>query len=147
MFNERFWEILLWEILLPPLGLMKDVHDLINSLYYNHWTDKWKYIPYISVTRKVLTYLSHIQWSKMTTLEHDLCDVHRASSLYMKSSWQSLYRVFPTGGGVPPPTKNLLIHPLPNEIFILSHQKSIQPNKIIKTSFLAVVIALVPFLF
>ena len=38
-------------------------------------TDKWKYIPYISVTHKVLKSCR----SKMATLEHDVCDVHRAS--------------------------------------------------------------------
>ena len=35
----------------------------------------------------------------------------------------------------------------PHQICIPSHQKSIQPNKIIKASALAVVIAPVPFLF
>ena len=68
---------------------------MIYLLYYKHWTDKWKYIPYISVTHKVLKSCR----SKMTTLEHNVCDKHGASS------------------------------PLPHQIFILSHQKSIQPNK------------------
>ena len=76
------------------LGLIKHVHDVINLLYYKHWTDKWKYIPYISVTHKVLKSCR----SKMATLAHDVCDVHGASSLYIKTCWQSLYRVFPTGG-------------------------------------------------
>ena len=67
---------------------------MINLLYYKHWTDKWKYIPYISVTHKVLKSCR----SKMATLAHDVCDVHGASSLYIKTCWQSLYRVFPTGG-------------------------------------------------
>ena len=37
MFNET-----VWEILLPSLGLIK--HDVINLLYYEHWTDKQIYI-------------------------------------------------------------------------------------------------------
>ena len=36
--------------------------------------------------------------SKMATLAHDVCDVHRASSSYTKTCWQSLYRFSPTGG-------------------------------------------------
>ena len=36
--------------------------------------------------------------SKMATLAHDVCDVHGATSLYIKTCWQSLYRVFPTAG-------------------------------------------------
>ena len=35
--------------------------------------------------------------SKMATLAHDACDVHGASLLYIKTCWQGLYRVFPTG--------------------------------------------------
>ena len=34
----------------------------------------------------------------MATLEHDECDVHGAYSLYIKTCWQSLCRVFATGG-------------------------------------------------
>ena len=61
----------------------------------------------------------------------------------------NIYRVFPTGGmgGVPPPAKNLLIPLLPTKFLFPPHQKSIQPNKKIKTSFLAVAIAPVPILF
>ena len=33
---------------------------------------------------------------KMATLEHDVCDMHGASSLYKKTCWQSLYRIFPS---------------------------------------------------
>ena len=50
-------------------------------------------------------------------------------------------------GGVPPPTKNLLIYPPRHQTFIPYPQKLVQPNKKVKTSFLAVVIAPVPFLF
>ena len=91
----RNWEILFWEILLPSLGLINHIYDVINFLYYKHWTDKWKYTPYISVTHKVLKSCR----SKMATLEHDVCDVHGhgASSLYIKTCWQSLYWVFPNG--------------------------------------------------
>ena len=54
-----------------------------------------------------------------------------------------IYRVFRTGGmgGIPPPAKNVLIPPFP------PHQKSVQPNKKIKMSFLVAVIPPVPFLF
>ena len=40
----------------------------------------------------------------MATLAHDVCDVHRASLLYIKTCWQSLYEVFPTGGWGSPAT-------------------------------------------
>ena len=53
------------------------------------------------------------------------------------------------GDGVFPPTKQKFAHsPSTHQIFIPSHQKSIQLNKKLKTSFLVVVIApAVPFLF
>ena len=76
---------LFWEIILPSLGLIKHVHDVINLLYYEHWTDKWIYIPYISVTHKVLKSCR----SKMTTLANDVCDVLGASSLQIKTCWQN----------------------------------------------------------
>ena len=66
---QMIWEILFWEIL-----------DVINFLYYKQWTDNWKYISYISVTHQVLK----SSRSKMATFEHDVCDVHGASSLYIK---------------------------------------------------------------
>ena len=84
----------------------------------------------------------------MATLAHDVWDVHGAFSLYIKICWQSLYRVFPTGGWGSPPTNKKFAHlPPPHQIFIPSHQKLIQPNEKIKTLFLVVVIAAVPFLF
>ena len=51
------------------------------------------------------------------------------------------------GMGKSPPTKKIAHSPTPHQIFIASHQKPIQSNKKIKTSFLAVVIAPVAFLF
>ena len=42
------------EILLPSLGLVKHIDDVMNLLCYKNWTDKRKYIPYISVTHNVL---------------------------------------------------------------------------------------------
>ena len=133
-----------WEILLQLLGLIKHVHHVKNLLYYKHWTDKLKYIPYISVTPKVLKSCR----SRMATLEHNVCDVHGASSLYIKTCWKSLYRVFPIWGIGEFTTKQKFAHsPHPHQICIPSHQKSIQPNKIIKTLVLTVVIAPVPFLF
>ena len=67
MFNETVSKDT--EILLP--------YDMINLLYYRHWTDKQKYIPYISVTYKVLKSCR----SKMATWAHDVYDLHEASSL------------------------------------------------------------------
>ena len=102
---------LFWEILLPSLGLIKHVHHVIKLLYYKHWTDKWKYMPYISVTHKVPKSCR----SKMATLEHDVCDVHVASSLYIKTCWQSLNGVFPTErmGESPHQPKNCSFNPSP----------------------------------
>ena len=69
--------------------------------------------------------------SNMATLGHDVCDVHGASSLYKKTCWQGLDRVFPTGGmGESPPTNKKFAHlPPPHHIFIPSYRRSIQPNK------------------
>ena len=65
----------------------------------------------------------------MATLAHDVCDVQGASSLYIKTCWQCLHRVFPTGGWGSPPSNQKFAHsPTPHQIFIPSHQKSIQPN-------------------
>ena len=69
---------------------------------------------------------------KMATLAHDVCDVHGASSLYIKTCLykQSLYRVFPTGGGGSPPTmKNLLIQPLPTRFLFPSTKSQFDPLK------------------
>ena len=70
-------------------------------------------IYHIYLTHKVLKSCRN----KMTTLAHDVCDVHGGSSLYIKTYMQSLCRVFPTGemGYSPPPNKSLLIHPLPTK--------------------------------
>ena len=81
-------------------------------------------------------------------LEYDVCDVHGASSLYIKACWQSLCGFSLLGGWGSLPTNQKFGHsPPPQQMFIPSHEKSIQPNQKIKTSFLAVVIAPVPFLF
>ena len=83
--------------------------------------------------------------SKIATLAHNVCDVHGGSSLYIKTYWQSLCRVFPTGGK---PKQKFAHSPPTHQIFIPSYQKSIQLNKKLKTSFLVVVTApAVPFLF
>ena len=66
----------------------------------------------------------------MATLAHDVCDVHGAFSLYIKTCWQSLYRVFPTRGMGESLTNQKFAHsPPPHQILILSRQKSCQPNK------------------
>ena len=84
----------------------------------------------------------------MATLAHDVCDVHGASLLYIKTCWQGLYRVFPTNVWGSFPTNQKFAHsPPPHQICIPQHQMPIQPNKKIKMSFLAVVIAPAPFLF
>ena len=75
---------LFWEIILPSLGLIKHVHDVINLLYYEHWTDKRRYIPYISVAHKVLK-------SCRSKMANFVCDVHGAPSLYLKNCWQSSF--------------------------------------------------------
>ena len=69
--------------------------------------------------------------SKMATLALDVCDVHRASSLYIKTCWQSLYRGFPTGGieESPTPTKNLLTHPLPTKFLFPPTKSQFNPIK------------------
>ena len=58
-------------------------------LYYGHWTDKRKYIPYISVTQKVVKSCG----SKMATcyMMYIMYDVHKASSLYKKTCRQSFF--------------------------------------------------------
>ena len=66
----------------------------------------------------------------MATLAHDLCDKHGASYLYIKICWQSLWRVFLTRGMGEFPTNQKFAHSHPpHQIFIPSHQKSIQHNK------------------
>ena len=78
------------------------------------------------VTHKVLKSCR----SMMATVAHDVCDVHGAFSLYIKTCWQSLYRVFPAGGmgESPHQPKICSFTPSPPNL-VLSHQKSIQPNK------------------
>ena len=77
------------QILLLSLGLIKHIHDMNKLLYYGHWTDKRKYIPYISVTQKVVKSCG----SKMATcyMMYIMYDVHKASSLYKKTCRQSFF--------------------------------------------------------
>ena len=56
-------------------------------IVYEHWTDKWKYIPYISVAQTVLKSCG----SKMATLAHDVCDAYGTSLLYIKTCWESSF--------------------------------------------------------
>ena len=71
--------------------------------------------------------------NKMATLAHDVSDVHGAFSLYIKTC--KVYTGFSYwgDGGVPPQTKNLLIHPLPTK-FLFPPTKS-QFNLIKKVIF------------
>ena len=85
--------------------------------------------------------------SKMATLEHemyrdhehehemeheiaDVCDVHGASSLY-KNMLAKFIQGFPYwwDGGVPPPIKNLLIHPLPTKFLFPPRKTQFNPIK------------------
>ena len=109
MFNET-----VSRNILPSLGLIK--HDVIKLLYYKYWIDKWKYIyiPYISVTKKVLK-----SWrGKMATWALDVLDVHGASSLYIETYWQSLFIIYSF-----PSTKNpsTLPHPFATLPSLLPH--------------------------
>ena len=83
--------------------------------------------------------------SKIANLAHDVCDVCGACTLYIKNILAKFIQGFPyyDDGGVPPPTKNFLIQPLPTR-FLFPPTKS-QLNPIKKISFLAVVTAPVPF--
>ena len=98
---------------------------------------------YISVTQKVLKSCR----SKMATLAHDVCDVHGASSLYVKKFFHIyiyiyIYRAFPTGGwGESSPDQPKIFSSAP------PHQKPIQPNKKDKKVIFSLVIAPVPILF
>ena len=117
MFNE----ILFWEILLPSLDLIRCVPDVINLQTLNRQVKLYN-IYHISVTHKVLKSCR----SKMATLEHDVCDVHGASVLHIyKNLLARFVQGFPylEDGGVPPPTKNLLIDPLHTK-FLFPHTES-----------------------
>ena len=116
------------EILLPSLGLIKHFYYVINLLYYEHWTVKRKYISYIAVTLKVIKSCK----IKMTILAHDVCDVHGASLLYIKTCWQKFLYIYIyiyihihigftlLGGWEEPPNKYVLIPRSPHQIFINS---------------------------
>ena len=82
----------------------------------------------------------------MATLAHDVCDVHGASSSYIKTCQQSLRRVFPTGvWGSPPFNKKCARSTLPTKFLFPPTKSQFKLIKKIKT-FLAVVIVPVPFL-
>ena len=85
MFNETVSKDT--EILLPSLGLIKYIHGMIHLLYCRHWTDKRKYIPYISVTHKVLKSCR----SKMATWANDVYDVHETSSSHKETCRRSSF--------------------------------------------------------
>ena len=82
----------------------------------------------------------------MATLAHDVSDVHGASTLYIKHVGKAYTEFSLLWGWGSPTTNQKFAHsPPPHQILIPSHQKLIHPNKKIKMSFLAVVIAPVPF--
>ena len=114
------------EILLPSLGVIKHIQYMINLWYYGHWTGKGKYIPYISVTHKVLRSCR----SKMVTSAHEVYDVQKTSSLYKETCRYSyfiyMYIYFPIYIWENPPHQT----PLSNQIFIslfTFHLQSILP--------------------
>ena len=132
------------------LGLVKHTHDVINLLYYEHWTDKWKFIPYLWHTKySNLAEDGHLgtwyMWctgsffivnkSLLAKFFHIcICIIHIWVSLACRkvcsrSTWKNS------------PRPNFYSLPT-NSQFSLN--KSYNPTK---TSFLAVVIALVAFLF
>ena len=76
----------------------------------------------------------------MATLVHDVWDVHGAFSLY-KNLLAKFIQDFPYCRD----GKNLLIHPLPTKFLFPPTKSQFNPIKKIKASFLAVVIAPVPF--
>ena len=93
MFNETVSKDI--EILLAPLDLIKHIHDMTIWLYYGHWTDKGKYIPYISVVRisQSAQVLKSCR-SKIATWAHGVYDAHEASSLFRKTCrWGSFIYV------------------------------------------------------
>ena len=76
------------------------------------------------------------------------CYITAIFASYFLVSDVNSYRVFPTGrmGGVPP-TSQKFGHHLPPNFYSLLTKSQFNPIKKIKTSFLAVVIATVPFLY
>ena len=66
----------------------------------------------------------------MATLEHDVCDVHGASSLYIKTCSQSLYRVFPTEGIGESPTNQQFAHSVPTKSSFPRTKSQFNPIKI-----------------
>ena len=104
-----FWKILPSISLCLVFRRIWPIHDMINLLYYGQWTDKRKYIPYISVTHKVLKSCG----SKMATWAH-VCDVHGASSLYKKTCrWSSFIYMYNIHGGSPPNQPKICSPPHP----------------------------------
>ena len=112
----------------------------------------YTYIIYICAIN-LLRYEQEILLPSLGLIKH----VHHVIDLFITNTEQTneninhvyIYKIFPTGvmGEYPPPGKNLLILLLPTKILFPPHQRSIQSNRKVKTSFLAVVIAPVPFLF
>ena len=83
----------------------------------------------------------------MANLAHDVCDVHGASSSYIKTCWQSLCKVFPIGAwGSPPFNKKFARSTFPTKFLFPPTKIQFKTIKKIKI-FLAVVIVCVPFLF
>ena len=73
----------------------------------------------VCVTHKVLKSCR----SKMATLANDLCDVHGTSLLYIYKNLPARFVLglpYLEDGGVLPPIKNLLIHPLPTKFLFPS---------------------------
>ena len=122
--------------------MIKHVYDLIKLLYYKPWTHN---ICHIYLWHTKCSNLAEVRWplwhmiyvmcmELFQYIEKPACKVYTVFSLL--GGWRSCF------------TNQKFAHSaLSYQIFILSHQKSVQPNKKRKTSFLPVSIAPVPFLF
>ena len=122
MFNERYsfernffhhWK-----------KLVKHFLDVINLLYYQHWTDKWKYIPYISDTQSAQVlqkqddhFGTWCMWCAWRFF------------IVFKNLLATFIQGFPHWGsrGVVPPTKDLLIQPLPTKFLFPTTKSQFNP--------------------
>ena len=84
--------------------------------------------------------------SKMATLTHDVCDVH-GGCIQVFPYWGNGGNTHPPPTPSPHTSQKLALFLLSTKFLLPLQQKSIQPDKKIKTSFSAVFIAPLPFLF
>ena len=128
--SENIYHIYLWHT--KCLNL-EEVRWSLWHMMYVMYTELLHYI--YKPVGKVLLYMYMYNMYNIYIYKYIYIYIY-IYNIYIYPAFRPLGRC----GESPPPSKNLLIYPTP-------HQKSIQPNKKMKTSFLAVVIAPVPFLF